>query len=66
MLLILVHKVIHRGQDSSVGIATGQAGQLGFDSQQGQEIFLFSVMSGPALGTTQPPIQWVPRLFSQG
>jgi hypothetical protein len=31
-----------------------------FDSQQGQQIFLFSRASRPALRPTQPPIQWVP------
>jgi hypothetical protein len=30
-----------------------------FDSQQGQEIFLFSTASRPALRPIQPPIQWV-------
>jgi hypothetical protein len=31
----------------------------GFDSSQGQEIFLFSKMSRPALWPNQPPVQWV-------
>jgi hypothetical protein len=34
--------------------------EYGFDSPQGQEIFLFSVTSRPALEPTQAPIQWVP------
>jgi hypothetical protein len=38
----------------------------GFDFQQGLEIFLFSTASRPALGTTQPPIQWVPETLSLG
>jgi hypothetical protein len=33
--------------------------ESGFNSQQGQEIFLFSIASRQALGPTQPPIQWV-------
>jgi hypothetical protein len=37
-----------------------QAGELGFDSQQGQEIFLYFTVSRPALRPTQPPVQWVP------
>jgi hypothetical protein len=28
--------------------------------------FLFSKSSRPALGSTQPPIQWVPRALSPG
>jgi len=31
----------------------------GFDSSQGQEIFLFSKMSRLALGPVQLPAQWV-------
>jgi hypothetical protein len=36
----------------------------GFDSRQGLGIFLFTTASSPALGATQPPIQWVPGAFS--
>jgi hypothetical protein len=32
---------------------------LGFDSQWGLEIFLFTTVSRMALGCAQPPIQWV-------
>jgi hypothetical protein len=32
---------------------------LGFESQQGQEIFLFSTESRLALASTEPPIKWV-------
>jgi hypothetical protein len=38
----------------------------GFDSRQGQEIFLYFIASRPALRPTQPPIQWVPRALSTG
>jgi hypothetical protein len=48
------------GPGSSVGIATdyGLDG-LGIESRWGRE---FSQTSRPALGTTQPPVQWVPGL----
>jgi hypothetical protein len=37
-----------------------------FDCWQGQEIFLFSITSRPALGSTYPPIPWVPRAVYLG
>jgi hypothetical protein len=42
------------------------AGLRGFESQQGLGIFLFITASIPALGPTQPPIQWVPGALSWG
>jgi hypothetical protein len=52
------------GQDSSVGIATryGLDGP-GIESRYGRD---FSHLIRPALGSTQPPIQWVPGLFPEG
>jgi hypothetical protein len=38
---------------------------LEFDSQQGQEIFLFFIVSRAALGSMQPPIQWILGPVSQ-
>jgi hypothetical protein len=38
---------------------------LGFDSR-GLENFLLTTASRTALGSTQPPIQWVPGALSQG
>jgi hypothetical protein len=50
-------------QDSSVGIATGyRLDGPGIESRLGQD---FSHMSRLALGSTQPPVQWVLGL-SQG
>jgi hypothetical protein len=45
--------------DNSVGIETGYE----FDSRQRQG-FSLSATSRPALGPTQPPIQWVPGALS--
>jgi hypothetical protein len=42
-----------------------RAGWPGFDSRQ-CNISLFSTASRPALGPTQPPIQWVPGVKLQG
>jgi hypothetical protein len=47
---------------SSVGIATGWTAGVRFPA--GQDIFLFSTTSRPALRPTQPPIQWVPEALS--
>jgi hypothetical protein len=53
-------------QDSSVGIATS----YGLDGRgsipEKSKIFLFSTASKPALGPTQPPIQWLPGVSSPG
>jgi hypothetical protein len=41
-------------------------GRSGFDPRQGKRIFPLSSVSRPALGPTQPPVQWVPGVFSPG
>jgi hypothetical protein len=58
-------------RDSSVGIATDyglddQGGGGGSSSPGMVKNFHFSVSSRPALGSTQPPIKWVPGVFSRG
>jgi hypothetical protein len=38
----------------------------GFQHRQGLEIFLFTTISRPALGPTQPTTQWMPEALSLG
>jgi hypothetical protein len=61
-------KVQHsRSHDSSFGIGTGYGlDDRRFDSRRGLGIFLFDIMSRPALGPAQPPIQSVPGVLSLG
>jgi hypothetical protein len=39
---------------------------LTFDPRQGQRIFPLASVSRPALGPSQPPVQWVPEVLSPG
>jgi hypothetical protein len=55
--------------DSSVGIATGYGldDQGGGSSSPGRvKNFHFSIASRPALGSTQPPLKWVPGVKREG
>jgi hypothetical protein len=60
----------NQSRDSSVGIGTRLTGWtigvLRFDSRRELGIFLFTTASIPALGPTQPPIQWVSRALYLG
>lgn len=53
--------IVSEDRNNSVGITIKE---LGFDSRQGQEIFLFFTEPRPALGCTPPHIQWVPGALS--
>jgi hypothetical protein len=55
---------MNQGRDSVVGIATGS----GLDDQSPGRVenFFFATSSRPALGSTQPPIQWIPGTLSPG
>jgi hypothetical protein len=53
------------GQFSGIVLGYG-LDDRGFESRQGLRIFLFSTVSRPALGPTQPPIQCAPRDPSPG
>jgi hypothetical protein len=49
------------------GIALGYGlDDWGFEFRQGLEMFLVTTASRPALGHTQPPIQWVQEAFFPG
>jgi hypothetical protein len=58
--------VLFRSRDISAGIAQG----YGLDSRGsirgGGKTFLFTIASRPALGPSQPPIQWVPGVTRPG
>jgi hypothetical protein len=68
-IIIIIIIIIIGTRDSSVGIATGYGLDdqgVGSSSPCKGKNFLFSTSSRPALGSTQPPIQWVPGVKQPG
>jgi hypothetical protein len=66
---ILISRIREMGsRDSSVGIATGYEPYKRGRSSSPNRVknFHFSTSSSPAMGSTQPPIQWVPVALSPG
>jgi hypothetical protein len=63
-MIIITTIIILKSRASSVGIATG-FGLDGRGSTPGRcKVFLFSIVSRPAVGPTKPPSQWVPVALS--
>jgi hypothetical protein len=56
--------MLKRAKEYTRDMETAQMGFL--PPRQGQEICLFSTASRPAMGPTQPAIQWVPGALSPG
>jgi hypothetical protein len=56
-----------RSRDSSVSLtADWTTGRSRFDPGRGKRIFPLASVCRPALGPTQPPVQWLPGVLSLG
>jgi hypothetical protein len=60
---ISIQYSIRQEPGSSVWLQTGRSG---FDPRQRQRTLPLTSASRPTLGTTQPPVQWVPGALSPG
>jgi hypothetical protein len=66
-LFLQIYLLSLRNRHSVVGIATGYGLDdrgVGVQVPVGPRIFLSSTSSRPALGSTEPPIRWVPGALS--
>jgi hypothetical protein len=66
-VFVSVHNLFVPSRDSAVGIATGYGLDergVGVRIPGGGKNFHLSMSCIPALGPTQPPIQWVPGALS--
>jgi len=67
LTLGLVYELfVSRVAQYSVWLRAGRPGDRGSIPGKGQRIFPLISVSRPALGPTQPPVQWVPGVLSQG
>jgi hypothetical protein len=67
MLDMFIFHVDMSKPGSSVSTVSGyELGDRGSIPDRGERIFLLASVSRLALGPTQPPVQWVPRVLSPG
>jgi hypothetical protein len=57
---------LHLIRSRCTSVSTVSDWTIGVRSRQRQRIFPLASMSRPALGPTQPPVQWVPAVLSPG
>jgi hypothetical protein len=63
----MINIIIYEETGQLSGIALGYGpDDWGFESLQGLGIFLFTTVSRPALGPTQPSVQWIPGVVFGG
>jgi hypothetical protein len=61
LIIIILLLLLITGLDQSVSRLTTcwTIGDQGFESRQGLGVFLFDIVSRPAVRHTQPPTQWL-------